>query len=115
MAKYKGKDPNKIPTIINNPEKITDTENLSNKKINIKSIPLKVKPIKSPLSLKKGTNLKSKSTIKIILVICLLLINIFLLVNVISNQDNSNITIELKCNSVSWFAENQIYQIKYQE
>lgn len=92
MAKYKGKDPNKIPTIINNPEKITDTENLSNKKINIKSIPLKVKPIKSPLSLKKGTNLKSKSTIKIILVICLLLINIFLLVNVISNQDNSNIS-----------------------
>lgn len=31
------------------------------------------------------------------------------------NQDNSNITIELKCNSISWFAEDQIYQIKYQE
>lgn len=32
-----------------------------------------------------------------------------------NNQDNSNLTIELKCNSISWFNSDPIYQIKYSE
>lgn len=31
------------------------------------------------------------------------------------NQDNSNLIIELKCNSISWFNDDPIYQIKYAE
>jgi len=113
MAKNK-KDPNKIPTIINNPEKITDQENLAKQKINIKTIPLKIKPIKAPLSLKKEkqSDLRSKSTLKIVIVTCLLIINIILLINIINNKNNDNISYsnkipEIKANVLgSWLTTN---------
>lgn len=94
-----------LPSVINNPEKITETEPLAEKKLKIKTIPLQVKPIKSPKSPKKEKEtkrksqanletIKYKSTIKIILVIILLFLNIFLIVNIVNKNGNNPVKIE---------------------
>lgn len=95
----------KFPSIINNPKKITKEEILDEKKLDLKPIPLKVKPVKSvkkKKKVKKTTSknnsshlknnidkLKIKSTLKIIAVILLFIINIILIYNIVSTTDNT--------------------------
>lgn len=94
----------KLPEIIDEPNKITAEENLDTQpKLNIKEIPLKVKPITSPKPVKKEKKknipktkaelkkereekekkLKFYSNLKIILVVLLLIINILLITKTI--------------------------------
>lgn len=93
-----------LPSVINNPEKITDTEPLAEKKLKIKTIPLKVKPTKAPKTPKKEQtpkkktqsnldSIKYKSTIKIIVVLILLVLNIFLIVNIVTKNEKNPVKI----------------------
>ncbi len=66
--------------------KISKTKKDSN---NISSIPLKVKPVKSPPKIKKQ-NIKVSSTIKAILVTIILIINFTLIIHISHEIDESN-------------------------
>ena len=97
----------KLPEIITEPNKITYSESLEQKrKIKINKIPLKVKPVKTPKKknkkkIKKKVNKNKKknskktfeikffSTLKIIFGILLLLLNILLIVNIIIESESS--------------------------
>lgn len=82
-----------LPNIITKPNKIKETESLeTTNEINIKPIPLKVKPITPPKEIKTKSDLEIKdkkviSTIKIIIVILLLVANTFLIIKVVTNKE----------------------------
>ncbi len=83
-----------IPKIIQEPNKITETENLENtSKIKV-NIPLKVKPVTSPKEIideKNSENIKLKifSSFKIILVVLLLIVNIIFIVKIITDKEET--------------------------
>jgi len=98
-----------LPSVINNPEKITSEETLNEKNLKINTIPIKVKKATAPKNaknLKKDQNdkkpkrkkasehiasLQTKSTLKIIAVAILLVQNITLIVNIaIKTETNNN-------------------------
>lgn len=103
----------KQPDIIKTPNKITNTESLEKtREIKIKSIPLKVKPVKAPKQPeppKKEKNLQVKvlSSIKIVLVLLLLVINIVLIIKIVSDKEEQTLTPE-KTSSVEHTTTNSL-------
>lgn len=112
IIKNKKNKNNNNSSLKKDPKKITETEQLTEKKLNIKTIPLKIKPIKSPHTI-NDTNLKNKSTIKIIAVFALFIINFILIINLVSIPEEPNISYSTKKKEVtsnvlgSWTTPNE--------
>ena len=86
----------KMPEIIQTPNKILETESLENtKEIKIKPIQLKIKPVTPPKEIKqpktketpkKDISKTIMSTLKIFIVLLLLIVNIMLIIQIVTNE-----------------------------
>ena len=91
----------KLPEIIETPNKILESESLEKtKEIKVEAIPLKVKPVKTPKKdnkkIEKDTNINWQdnvfSSIKIVIVFLLLLINVLFIVKLINGEEKNKTT-----------------------